>query len=178
MILAQNKNILAYLYAAIKENNIASVGYYIGGMKKEALKESESKKIIVATYAMAAEALDIKSLSTLILATPRTDITQAVGRILRIKHKRPLVIDIVDSHSVFKNQWKKRLVFYKKFKYKTIYTNSELYFTNNWDTLYDPESKAQDPKKSKAPKKSKEHPQKKFCNDDNILKGKCLLNVC
>ena len=178
MILAQNKNILAYLYAAIKENNIASVGYYIGGMKKEALKESESKKIIVATYAMAAEALDIKSLSTLILATPRTDITQAVGRILRIKHKRPLVIDIVDSHSVFKNQWKKRLVFYKKFKYKTIYTNSELYFTNNWDTLYDPESKPQDPKKAKAPKKSKEHPQKKFCNDDNILKGKCLLNVC
>ena len=48
MILAQNKNILTYLYKAISDRNIASVGYYIGGMKKEHLKESETKKIIVA----------------------------------------------------------------------------------------------------------------------------------
>ena len=45
-------------------------------MKEAALKESENCKIILATYAMAAEALDIKTLTTLILATPRTDIKQ------------------------------------------------------------------------------------------------------
>ena len=32
---------------------------------------------------MASEALDIKSLTTLIMATPKVDIEQSVGRILR-----------------------------------------------------------------------------------------------
>ena len=67
---------------------------------------------------MAEEALDIKTLSTLIMATPKTDVTQAVGRILREKHENPMVIDIVDQHDVFVKQWKKRLTFYNKCKYK------------------------------------------------------------
>ena len=66
---------------------------------------------------MAAEALDIKTLTTLVLATPKTDITQAVGRILRVKHENPLVIDIVDQHDVFRRQWYKRRAFYKTMKY-------------------------------------------------------------
>ena len=61
MILAHNKNLLKYLYDAIEHRNIASVGYYVGGMKESALKESETKKVIIATYSMAAEALDIKN---------------------------------------------------------------------------------------------------------------------
>ena len=105
------------LYKGIEFRRIGSVGYYIGGMKEKDLKMSESKKIIIATYAMASEALDIKSLTTLILATPKTDITQAVGRILRVKHARPMVIDIVDRHDIFKRQWNKRRIFYQKNKY-------------------------------------------------------------
>ena len=83
MILAHNKNILTYMHDAINHRKIASVGYYVGGMKEQHLKESEKKKVIIATYSMAAEALDIKTLTTLIMATPKTDIEQAVGRILR-----------------------------------------------------------------------------------------------
>jgi superfamily II DNA or RNA helicase len=124
MILAHNKNILVYLHDAIKNRNIASVGYYIGGMKEAALKESENKKVIIATYSMAAEALDIKTLTTLIMATPKTDIEQAVGRILREKHGNPLVVDIIDQHKPFKNQWNKRKLFYKKQNYKVILCNS------------------------------------------------------
>jgi len=52
------------------------------------------------------------------MATPKTDIEQAVGRILRVKHSTPIVVDIIDSHSIFKNQWKKRSAFYKLHKYK------------------------------------------------------------
>ena len=48
-------------------------------MKDADLKVSETKKIIVATYAMASEGLDIKTLSTLFLVSPRTDVVQAVG---------------------------------------------------------------------------------------------------
>ena len=84
MILAHNRNLLTYLHDAIESRNIATVGYYVGGMKEKDLKETESKKIVVATYSMAAEALDIKTLTTLVLATPKTDVTQAVGRILRV----------------------------------------------------------------------------------------------
>jgi superfamily II DNA or RNA helicase len=96
------------LYKAIESRNIASVGYYLGGMKEKDLKESESKKIVIATYAMAAEGLDIKTLTSLIMVTPKTDITQSVGRILRVKHENPLIIDIIDSHDLFKRQWNKK----------------------------------------------------------------------
>jgi superfamily II DNA or RNA helicase len=127
MILAHNKNILKYLYDAIAHRKIAngSVGYYIGGMKEAALKETESKKIVIATYSMAAEALDIKSLTTLLMATPKTDIEQAVGRILREKHGNPVVIDIIDQHQPFRNQWKKRKTFYKKQNYQIVYPNKK-----------------------------------------------------
>jgi len=121
MILAHNRNLLTYLYDAIKHRNIATVGYYLGGMKEPALKESETKQVIIATYSMAAEALDIKTLTTLIMATPKTDIEQAVGRILRERHGSPVVVDIVDEHSTFKNQWAKRKSFYKKQNYRIIH---------------------------------------------------------
>lgn len=135
MVLGQNKSILNYLHDAIEYRNMATVGYYVGGMKEEDLKISERKKIVVATYAMAAEGLDIKSLTTLMLVTPRTDVVQAVGRILRVKHERPLVIDIVDTHDVFQRQWKKRFTFYKKNKYKVIQTDNFKYMKGEWEDV-------------------------------------------
>jgi len=127
MILAHNKCLLNYLFEAISKREIASVGYYIGGMKEAALKISETKKVIIATYAMAAEGLDIKTLTTLIMATPKTDIEQSVGRILREKHSQPIVVDIIDVHEPFQKQWIKRKAFYKKQDYKIIHTDSVTY---------------------------------------------------
>jgi len=149
MILAHNRNLLTYLYQAIETRGIASVGYYVGGMKEADLKKSETKKVIVATYSMAAEGLDIKTLSTLILATPKTDVVQAVGRILRVKHERPLIVDIVDSHDMFKKQWYKRRAFYLKCKYRVMYTNNEGYMIDKWQ-----ETKEQRKKKVKETEKS------------------------
>jgi len=133
MILAHNKNLLRYLYSGINHQKIGSVGYYIGGMKETDLKLSETKKIIVATYGMAAEGLDIKTLSVLIMATPKTDVEQAVGRILRKKDVDALVIDIVDQHPVFQRQWIKRKRFYKKNKYTIHTTDMDGYKNNKWD---------------------------------------------
>ena len=110
-------------------------------MKPEKLKESEKKQIILATYAMAAEALDIKTLTTLVMATPKTDVTQSIGRILRVKDNNPLVIDIIDEHKVFKNQAKKRLVYYHKQNYE-VRDHSSL---TNYTVLH----KASKPKKVK-----------------------------
>ena len=138
MVLAHNKNILKYLHDAISHRNIATVGYYVGGMKETALKETESKQVVIATYSMAAEALDIKTLTTLIMATPKTDIEQSVGRILREKHSSPIVVDIIDNHNLFQNQWRKRKTFYKRENYKIIYTTSINYVsdTNKWKIIH------------------------------------------
>ena len=148
MILGQNKSILKYIHDAVEHRRIATVGYYVGGMKEEALKASEDKKVVVATYAMAAEGLDIKTLSTLFLVTPRTDITQAVGRILRVKHERPLVVDFCDTHDVFENQQKKRLAFYRKNNYVIRETDSIRYANGEWDDV----TRRRPAKKKAAPK--------------------------
>ena len=167
MILAHNKSLLHYLYDAIVHREIATVGYYIGGMKEKALKESETKQVVIATYAMAEEALDIKSLATLIMATPKTDVTQAVGRILRIKHKKPLVIDIVDQHAIFQKQWVKRRRFYMKHKYKIIESTYSTYNTeyDKWDVMFEPGSGA------------KRYRKKINKRDKPLLQGKCFINI-
>jgi len=150
MIIASYKNILAYFYEAINHHKICSVGYYVGGMKESALKESETKQVVLATYSMAAEGLDIKSLTTLMMITPMTNIEQSVGRILRQKHEfAPVVVDIIDTHNNFQRQWIKRKQFYKKQNYKIIQTNSGIYNpdTTKWKLIYEPEKVECKPKK-------------------------------
>jgi superfamily II DNA or RNA helicase len=99
-----------------------SVGIYYGGMKIEDLKKSNECRIIIATYQMASEGYDNPELDTLILASPKCNVEQAVGRILRKKNKNnAVVVDINDCISIFNNWNKKRQSFYKsknfKFKY-------------------------------------------------------------
>ncbi len=159
MILAHNKSLLTYLHSAIEHRSIASVGYYIGGMKEADLKLSENKKVIIATYAMASEGLDIKTLTTLIMASPKTDVCQSVGRILRTKHSSPMVVDIIDKHDIFEKQWHKRRQYYMKQKYNIISSDNNSYFNNEWQTIYDPLKSEESIKKIKK----KEEPFKGVC---------------
>lgn len=127
MVLAHNRSLLKYLYEAIEYQGFATRGYYIGGMKESALKDTEDQQIVLATYAMAAEALDIKTLSILVMVTPKVDIEQSVGRILRERHSNPIVVDIIDRHDTFQNQWRKRKTFYRKCNYRILKTSSTKY---------------------------------------------------
>jgi superfamily II DNA or RNA helicase len=105
-------------------------------MKEEKLKESESKTIILATYAMASEGLDIKTLTTLVMATPKSDVCQSVGRILRSKHETPMVIDFVDNHTLFQNQYKKRCSYYKSKNYLVEnYETPQNYYNNEYEVI-------------------------------------------
>jgi superfamily II DNA or RNA helicase len=155
MILAHNRSILTYLHDSIQDKRIATAGYYVGGMKEASLKATEDKQVVVATYAMAAEALDIKTLNTLVMVTPKTDIVQSVGRILREKHEKPLVIDIVDKHDVFQNQWTKRRRYYKKCGYTIKAIDSTKYegFSDmtKWKLIYKNACKIAKAKKESAP---------------------------
>ena len=141
MIIASYRNILNYFYEAINHKQIATVGFYVGGMKEAALKKTEEKQVVLATYSMAAEGLDIKTLTTLIMSTPMTRIEQSVGRILRQKHENPpIVVDIIDTHANFQNQWAKRRRFFKTQNYKIIQTTSSTYTTDisKWKTTFAP----------------------------------------
>jgi len=96
-------------------------GLYMGGMKAAALEESSKKKIIFATFSQAHEGLDIPSLDTIILATPKSDIVQSIGRIMREtqgKLNNPHIYDVVDRWSVFNAMYYKRLRVYRKGGFK------------------------------------------------------------
>jgi superfamily II DNA or RNA helicase len=122
IILSHNLNVLEYMYNKIVCNNLASVGYYVGGMSEQELKLSETRQVILATFSMAAEGLDIPTLNAEFLISPKTDVVQAVGRILRAKHatSKPIIYDFIDSHETFRRQWAKRRAFYKKQKYQIV----------------------------------------------------------
>lgn len=119
IILSDRKSLLIDLFNQLNKNY--KCGYYLGGMKQEELKKSEDCQILLATFSMASEGFDVKSLDTLVLATPKSDVVQSVGRILReLPENRkniPLILDIVDDFSLFSKQAEKRLTYYKKCKY-------------------------------------------------------------
>ena len=162
IVLAHNKNLLKYLHDAISDRKITSVGYYVGGMKQKDLKLSESKKVIIATYAMAEEALDIKSLTSLIMATPKSDVRQAVGRILRKKESKARVYDIIDMHGLFQRQWQKRCSWYRKQNFTIMSTNNENYLKNEWETI--------------SIKGSRVKKKKIVDETNNLLQGVCLVD--
>jgi superfamily II DNA or RNA helicase len=78
-----------------------------------------SKKVLIATYSMCKEGFDVATLNTLVMATPRPDIDQIVGRILRTEKTsrtiHPLIVDVVDS--TFRRQFQARLKLYKDRNY-------------------------------------------------------------
>ena len=80
----------------------------------------KSKSILIATYSMCKEGFDVPSLNTLLMATPRPDIDQIVGRILRVEKAgrivHPLIVDIVDPQ--FKRQFGQRNSLYRKRQYR------------------------------------------------------------
>jgi superfamily II DNA or RNA helicase len=103
-------------------NSEITRSYYIGGMKEE-IRETGAlnSQLILASYSMASEAMNIKALNAVILASPRSSIEQSTGRILRVRVSErvvePVIIDIIDPHDTTMSQWKRRLAYYNKCKY-------------------------------------------------------------
>ena len=92
------------------------VALMIGGVSREDMEIGMTKRVIVATFSLAHEGLDIPTLDSLILATPKSNITQAVGRILReTKGKKfsPAIIDIKDNWGLLVAMFYKRVKVYK-----------------------------------------------------------------
>lgn len=99
----------------------------IGGQKKkkpnnkeEEEEDDEETRLYFGTYGLVSEGVDIPHLDTLVLATPRADVRQSVGRILRGGGggghggaNDPWVIDVVDRLGPLYAQFRKRQAFYR-----------------------------------------------------------------
>jgi len=114
-----------YIHENIAPNN---VGQYVGGMKPNELRDSQEKDIILGTFSMASEGMDIPKLNAIILASPKSDVEQSVGRIFREKAcnrtHHPLIVDIIDDFSIFKRQSEKRQILYRKMNFKLFLNGS------------------------------------------------------
>lgn len=138
LILSERRNQLKF-FETLFDNTSYSTGYYIGGLSQDVLDISSKKQIILATYQMAAEGMNIPTLNTVIFASPISDIQQAIGRILREKPEErkyiPLCIDIWDQFSIFVRKGYTRINYYKKNNYDiSYYLDNELININNENT--------------------------------------------
>jgi superfamily II DNA or RNA helicase len=90
-------------------------GMFIGGMKEEEIVLSKSKQVLLGTYALVSEGFNLPKLNCIVFASPRRNITQAIGRIYRKSHVSlsPLIVDIVDTFSIFTAQGASRKKVYK-----------------------------------------------------------------
>lgn len=122
LILSDRREHLKAFEAVFRERGFESIGYYVGGMKAAARDESATKQIVLGTFTLAAEGMNIRDLNTIALVTPKSRIEQAIGRIFRLKKEErtfaPLIFDVIDApHDVCVRQYQKRKQFYKQCAY-------------------------------------------------------------
>ena len=130
LVLSERRDHLAYFYNQIIKKKICDCGYYVGGMKQDDLNESAKKQVVLGTFHLASEGMDVPSLNTVILASPKSDIQQSIGRIFRQKAEdrehQPLIIDLIDENiPSFKRKFTQRNRIYRKNKFNV--TKVEVY---------------------------------------------------
>lgn len=115
LVLSDRRSHCTSLQGALESRGLQA-GLFLGGTNRETLNNvAEGCQVIVGTYAIASEGLDIPRLNSLVMATPKSDIRQTVGRITRgskICHA-PLIVDIVDKWGPLIAQSRKRDAFYR-----------------------------------------------------------------
>lgn len=117
LIMSDRRSHLEELQEEIHMNlNGLECGLCYGGLPAAQIQESGRRQVLLGTYAYVSEGFDLPGLNTMILASPKSDVVQSVGRILRDKPEcrmcHPLVIDIIDDFSIFPVQAKKREKYY------------------------------------------------------------------
>lgn len=98
--------------------NNPNASFLAGKMTNDKRNEALKANIIFSTYSMFSEGIDKPSLSCLVLAASKVNITQAVGRILRRRNiSSPVVVDIQYTDSILMSQYYRRSRWYRSCKY-------------------------------------------------------------
>jgi predicted helicase len=99
-------------------------------MKQKDLDITATRTVILGTFAMASEGMNIPTLNAVLLATPKSGIEQSVGRILRVKPEERTIqhriYDVLDTAfpECF-GQWNRRRKFYKDCGYIVKFSTDE-----------------------------------------------------
>ena len=130
LILSDRREHLVAFEEGFRACGFDSIGYYVGGMKKKDLEVSAGCRIILGTFAMASEGMNIPALNTVLLATPKSNIEQSVGRILRLKPEertvQPIIMDVLDTEfGECNGQWLKRRKFYRDCGYSIRWSTED-----------------------------------------------------
>lgn len=105
--------------ADLSENELdLKVKRLFGYQSKKKAEEKEMRRVIVGTYSKIGTGFDDPSIQMCLLAVDTTKIEQAVGR---VRHRRAIIIDVVDNFSVLWKHFKKRLEIYKGIGADVIY---------------------------------------------------------
>jgi superfamily II DNA or RNA helicase len=123
LILSDRREHLDDFKTYLTSHGVTSIGHYVGGMKQVDLDKSSLCRVVLGTFAMAAEGMNIPTLNTILLATPKSNIEQSIGRVLRQKPDErkcaPLILDVLDSaHVCCNGQLARRRKFYKSCGYQ------------------------------------------------------------
>lgn len=110
LVVSDRRELLNVLYKRFPNES----GLVVGGLSDEKRELACTFPIILGTYAIVSEGFSIKTLNTIVLATPRSNVRQTIGRIFRQTHSvTPIIHDIVDSLQVYKSMGYKRRKDYK-----------------------------------------------------------------
>lgn len=125
LIVGERRTHLEYLHDELTKQGF-ECGLYIGQMSQKRLEESKSKAIVVASYGLASEALDLQGVGGLVMVTPWGSTEQVVGRLREDKQaSQRYVVDIIDPYSIFEAMSWKRNRIYKELGYTVRRVNYE-----------------------------------------------------
>lgn len=118
---------LGYMPSTVRDGvevaNVVKVHGQVKNTKKEPRALLLDRDWIFGTYSLLSVGLSFNHLDSICFATPKPEVTQSVGRVLRDpKAKRtPLILDVVDECLFLHTQWKtKRLHYYKQQKFDVV----------------------------------------------------------
>jgi len=100
------------------------IGFYVGGLTEHQQDVAKAKRVVLTTYKMCSEATDAPWWDTGVFGTPKSDVTQIVGRVIREYPDKPtpIIFDVEDvSLPLFKAYAKKRLGFYHKLGAEVVF---------------------------------------------------------
>lgn len=125
IVFSERIDLLNYICEGLQARGVADtdLAYYYGKTKARERLVAAQRRVLLSTFQMAREGLDIPTLSACVFATPIANVEQAVGRVQRpcpTKVTPVVCVDVLDTFSVFLFWAKKRRKAYESFGFPIV----------------------------------------------------------
>jgi superfamily II DNA or RNA helicase len=113
LVISERINQLEYLYK--KFENTVETSLVTSKHYKKQKEKFKTSRLILGISSIVSQGFNIPHLNCLFFCLPKKSIKQTIGRIFRQEHFNitPLIIDVIDEHPVFQNQFYQRKRQYK-----------------------------------------------------------------